>query len=106
MNQARSQTIVMDGFGSYLGMEKGCFTLKDKKGNVERYPLFENQLKEVVLRSGNSVSTGALSSLGFWGVDVMVMTQRGRPVAMLRALAKYMRDEKKTWQPRMAEVCI
>ena len=78
MNQARSQTIVMDGFGSYLGMEKGCFTLKDKKGNVERYPLFENQLKEVVLRSGNSVSTGALSSLGFWGVDVLVMTQRAR----------------------------
>ena len=39
-----------------------------------------------MLKSGNMVSTGALASLGFWDVDVMVMTQRGRPVAMLRSL--------------------
>ncbi len=76
----------MDGNGSYLGMSKGCFVLKDRNGNEEKYPLFENEIKEVVLRSGNSVSTGALSSLGFWGVDVMVMTQRGRPVAMMKSL--------------------
>ena len=86
MSKARSQSIVMDGHGSYLGMEKGCFVLKKKNGDVERYPLFEKQLKEVVLKSGNMVSTGALASLGFWGVDVMVMTQRGRPVAMLKSL--------------------
>ena len=55
MNQARSQSIVMDGYGSYLGMEKGCFVLRDKKGNEEKYPLFEKQLKEVVLRSGDMV---------------------------------------------------
>ena len=76
----------MDGNGSYLGMEKGCFVLKDKEGNVEKYPLFENQIKEVVLRSGNSVSTGALVSFGFWDVDVMVMTARGRPVAVMKSL--------------------
>jgi len=67
-------------------MEKGCFILKDRKGNVERYPLLENEIKEVVLRSGNSVSTGALASLGFWDIDVMVMTNRGRPVALLKSL--------------------
>jgi CRISPR-associated protein Cas1 len=76
----------MNGYGSYLGMEKGCFVVKDREGEVERYPLLENEIKEVVLISGNSVSTGALSSLGFWGVDVMVMTQRGRPVAMMKSL--------------------
>ena len=86
MTHSRSQRIVMDGNGSYLGMSKGCFVLKDRNGNEEKYPLFENEIKEVVLRSGNSVSTGALSSLGFWGVDVMVMTQRGRPVAMMKSL--------------------
>jgi len=86
MNQARSQKIVMDGYGSYLGMEKGCFVLRDRKGNEEKYPLFENEISEVVLRSGNMVSTGALASLGFWDVDVMVMTQKGKPVAMLRSL--------------------
>jgi len=86
MNQARSQKIVMDGYGSYLGMEKGCFVLRDRKGNEEKYPLFENEISEVVLRSGNMVSTGALASLGFWDVDVMVMTQRGRPVALMKSL--------------------
>ena len=40
----------------------------------------------MVLKSGNMVSTGALASLGFWDVDVMVMTQRGRPVALLKSL--------------------
>ena len=86
MNKARSQKIVMDDYGSYLGMEKGCFVLKDRHGNVERYPLFEKEIGEVVLRSGNMVSTGALASLGFWDVDVMVLTQRGRPVAIMKSL--------------------
>jgi CRISPR/Cas system-associated endonuclease Cas1 len=40
----------------------------------------------VVLKSGNSVSTGALASLGFWGIDVLIMTQKGQPVAMLKSL--------------------
>jgi CRISPR-associated protein Cas1 len=40
----------------------------------------------VVLQSGNSVSTGALASLGFWDVDVMVMTARGKPVAVMKSL--------------------
>jgi CRISPR-associated protein Cas1 len=83
---SKVQKIVLDGHGSYLGMEKGCFTVKDREGNVQRFPLFENEIGEVVLKSGNFVSTGALASLGFWDVDVLIMTQRGHPVAMLRGL--------------------
>jgi len=78
--------IVLDGRGSYLGMEKGCFVLRDREKNVQKYPLFENEIGEVVLKSGNSVSTGALASLGFWGIDVLIMTQKGHPVAMLKSL--------------------
>ena len=81
-----TQKLILDGNGSYLGMQKGCFTIKDKNGEVERYPLFEKEISEVVLKSGNCVSTDALASLGFWDIDVMVMTQRGRPVAMLKSL--------------------
>ena len=81
-----SKKLILDSNGSFLGMEKCCFTVKDKKGNIERYPLFEKEIGEVVLKSGNCVSTGALSALGFWDIDVMVMTQRGRPVAMLKSL--------------------
>jgi len=86
VQSSKTHKIILDGNGSYLGMEKGCFIVKDEKGTVERYPLFEKEINEVVLKSGNAVSTGALASLGFWDIDVMVMTQRGRPVAMLKSL--------------------
>jgi hypothetical protein len=45
MNQSRSQHIIVDGNGSYLGMSKGCFVLRDHDGNEVKYPLFENQIK-------------------------------------------------------------
>ena len=32
------------------------------------------------------MSTGALASLGFWDVDVLVMTARGKPVAVMKGL--------------------
>jgi CRISPR-associated protein Cas1 len=83
---SKTQKIILDSHGSYLGMEKGCFTVKDKDGNVRRFPLFEKEIGEVILKSGNMVSTGALASLGFWDVDVLITTQRGRPVAMLKGL--------------------
>jgi CRISPR-associated protein Cas1 len=83
---SKTLTITLDKQGSYLGMEKGCFIVKDKQGEVKRYPLFEKEISEVVLKSGNSVSTGALASLGFWDVDVLIETQRGRPVAYLHSL--------------------
>lgn len=86
MRGSKVQKLILDGQGSYLGMEKGCFTNRDRKGNVKRYPLFEQEIGEVILRSGNTVSTGALASLGFWDIDVLILTQRGKPVAMLRSL--------------------
>lgn len=84
--KTKVQKIVLDGHGSYLGMEKGCFVVSDKEQNVQRYPLFENEIGEVVLKSGNLVSTGALASLGFWDIDVLITTQKGQPVAMLKGL--------------------
>jgi CRISPR/Cas system-associated endonuclease Cas1 len=48
--------------------------------------LFEQDIGEVVLKSGNMVSTGALASCGFWDIDVLITTQKGRPVAMLKSL--------------------
>jgi CRISPR-associated protein Cas1 len=78
--------VVLADKGSYLSMEKGCFSVKDKNGNVERYPLFENEIGEVILKSGNAISTGALASMGFWGIDALIVTQKGKPVAMLKSL--------------------
>jgi len=41
---------------------------------------------EVILKSGNTISVGALANFGFWDIDVLIMTQKGMPVAMLRGL--------------------
>jgi CRISPR-associated protein Cas1 len=67
-------------------MEKGCFVVKDKEGNLEKHPLFEDSIGEIQIRSGNTVSSGALASCGFWGIDCIFLTQKGRPVAMLKSL--------------------
>ena len=32
----------------------GCFTVRDKKGSVERYPPFESEIGEIQIRSGNA----------------------------------------------------
>jgi len=61
--KTKTVKIALEGFGSYLGMEKGCFIVKDRNGMTERYPLYENQISEVQIKSGNSVSSGALVSI-------------------------------------------
>lgn len=86
MVKSKVLKLVLDSRGSYLGMEKGCFTVKDKVGKVQKYPLFESEIGEIQLKSGNLVSTGALVSCGFWGIDCLFLTQKGRPVAMLKSL--------------------
>lgn len=78
--------VVVSSFGNYLGIEKGCIILRDKNKKEQKYPLFESEIGEVVLTSGNMVSTGALSALGFWGVDVLIATRNGRPIAVLKNL--------------------
>jgi len=86
MGRVKHVKIVVDSFGSFLGMEKGCIILRDKEGNTEKYPLFEMEIGEVVLKSGNMVSTGVLSALGFWEIDVLITTRNGYPIAMLKSL--------------------
>jgi CRISPR-associated protein Cas1 len=86
MVHSRTVNITLDGNGHYLGNEKGCFVVKDRNREVvEKHPLFESEIGEVILKSGNCVSTGVLASMGFWNIDCMVITNRGRPVAMLRS---------------------
>jgi len=86
MGRVKHVKLVVDSFGSFLGMEKGCIILRDKEGNTTKYPLFEAEIGEVVLQSGNLVSTGVLSALGFWEIDVLITTRNGYPIAMLKSL--------------------
>jgi CRISPR-associated protein Cas1 len=77
---------MLDGYGSFLGRDKGCILVRDETGKETRYPLVENEIGEVQIKSGNSISAGALATLGFWGINCLVLTQRGNPVAVLKSL--------------------
>ena len=84
--KAKTLTISLEGSGYYLGMEKGCFIIRDREGCIERIPLFENEIGEIDVTSGNYISTGVLASCGFWNIPIIVKTRNGRPVAVLRSL--------------------
>lgn len=86
MGRKNDVKIILDTYGNYLSMKKGCIVLSDKDRNETRYPLVEDIVGEVVLNSGNTISTGLLCYLGHWGIDVLVSTRYGRPIAMLKNL--------------------
>jgi CRISPR-associated protein Cas1 len=86
MGKVKHVKLVLNSFGNFLGMEKGCIILRDKHGKTERYPLFESEIGEVILKSGNLVSTGVLTALGFWEIDVLLATRNGFPIAYLKNL--------------------
>jgi CRISPR-associated protein Cas1 len=84
MGRAKNVKIVLDGYGSYLKMDKGCFVVRDKEGREERYPTLETNLDEITLSEGSVVTTGSLVYCGLWFVDVVVTTKFGEPIAMLK----------------------
>jgi CRISPR-associated protein Cas1 len=84
--KSRNVKIELGGFGELLGREKGCLVVKDRKGKHKRYPLFENAISEIQIRTGNLVSSGALATCAFWNVNVIILTQYGNPIAILKSL--------------------
>jgi CRISPR-associated protein Cas1 len=81
---AKVRKIVLEGYGNYLKMEKGCFVLKDSKGKETRYPALEMDLGEIELSEGNVITTGALTYCALWFIDVAITTRFGEPVAYLK----------------------
>jgi len=72
--------------GSFLGRAEGCLTVRDSKGKIERYPLASDELGQIEVRSGSALSVGAMVSMAYWGIDLVVTTAKGHPVAVLKAL--------------------
>jgi len=73
-------------YGSYLGRGEGCFEVRDRNRNIERYPHFQREIGECVLKSGNYVSVDALIDLALWNIDTYVMTHGNKVVAVLKNL--------------------
>jgi CRISPR-associated protein Cas1 len=84
--KSKTVKISLDSFGSFLGREKGCFVVRDREGKIKKYPLFENEVGEIRISSGNTVSSGALATCGFWHIDCLILTRWGNPIAIVRSL--------------------
>ena len=69
-----------------MGRSEGCFEVRNKNGEVERYPHFEKEIGECILKSGSYVSVDALIDLALWNIDTYIMTKRNRVVAILKNL--------------------
>ena len=83
----KAEKLFLNGNGCYLGMEKGCFIVRDKSRQIVRkYPLFEENLGEIIVETGNTISVGALSSIAFWEIDLLVLTRKGEPIGYLRSI--------------------
>ena len=76
--------IELSNYGSYLGRAEGCFEVRDKTGKTKRYPHFQKEIGEAVLKSGSYVSVDALVDLALWNIDTYIMTRRNRVVALLK----------------------
>jgi CRISPR-associated protein Cas1 len=77
---------MLDDFGAFVGRSRGCLTVRDRDRKEKRYPLGNDEISDVTIRSGNSISVGALVSCAYSKISVTILTGRGHPVAVLRSL--------------------
>jgi CRISP-associated protein Cas1 len=86
VHKNKVKTIAINKNGYYLSREKGCLVVNDEKRNKKKYPLFDNDIGTIILRSGNMVSSGALASCCFWNINTIIATSRGHPVGIVKSL--------------------
>jgi CRISPR-associated protein Cas1 len=84
--KTRMEKIAITDYGAFLGRADGCLTVRHQDKKVERYPLFDNEVGEIQISMGNSASVTALATAAMWGIDIVLTTQRGNPVAVLKSL--------------------
>ena len=81
--------VELNEYGSYLGRAEGCFEVRLKDGRVLRYPHFEKEIGECILKSGSYVSVDALIDLCLWNVFTIIATKTGRIVGILKSLEDF-----------------
>ncbi len=86
MKGSKVLKIEVGEYGSFFGTKQGTLLVRDKNRKETKYPLFEDEVGTVVLRTGSLASVGALATCGFFGINVLIMTKRGNPVGIMKSL--------------------
>lgn len=77
--------IELNGFGEYLGTKGKNFVLYEQKKAVKEIPFYK--LNQIILGSGNSVSTSAFFWASIYGIEVMVVSKTGRPLSLMMPIS-------------------
>ena len=72
MKGTKTLEIRLEGYGDFFGTRQGTLLIRDKNKNEKTFPLFESEIGTIILKTGNVVSTGALSTCGFFGINVLI----------------------------------
>ena len=86
MRGSKTLEIKLEGYGDFFGTRQGTLLIRDKNKKEKTFPLFENEIGSIILKTGNLTSVGALATCSFWGIDVLILTSRGNPVGILKSL--------------------
>ena len=85
MKGTKTLEIRLSGYGDMLSCREGSLLVRNKDKETA-YPLFENEIGSIILRTGNLASVGALCTCAFWNIDVLFLTSRGNPIGILKSL--------------------
>jgi CRISPR-associated protein Cas1 len=76
--------ITLNDFGQYLGNDKENFIVYKDKKPINKIPFYK--VKQVILTSGNTVSTSALFWCAIYNINIMMASNTGRPLSMMLPL--------------------
>ena len=99
MKGTKTLEIRLAGYGDMLSCREGSLVIKNKD-KKKFYPLFENEIGSIILKTGNLASVGALVTAAYWNIDVLLLSSRGNPTGILRSLEddSYVRTRVKQYE--------
>jgi len=91
MRGVRTRKIILNKSGHFISRKKGCLVVSETrtKREIAKYPILEKELGEVQVISGNLISTGALVTLAFNRIPVIIKTALGSPVGIFKCIDDY-----------------
>ena len=91
MRSVKSRKIILNKSGYFVSRKKGCIVVSETrtKKEVAKFPILEKELGEVQLISGNLLSTGALVTLAFNRIPVIIKTALGSPIGIFNCIDDY-----------------
>ena len=81
----KTEKIILKPYGKFLSTNKISFIVKNKKEELKKVPFYK--VSEIILTTGNSISTNALFWASIYNIDILLMSPSGKPIATLNPVS-------------------